>query len=145
MSFFGTSIYDFIRFHYVLMISFYKFENYVPLPDLARLPALLCLGSVELVLPCSLPCFALPEPPINLIRESPLWRRPKAASLMRLVGGRGKAKQGRLQGKTNSAEARQSKPGSRAKSAIFLYSHRFVDKMMDLKDFAELRQGGRAK
>ena len=35
---------------------------------------------------------------------------------MRLAGGRGKAKQGRLQGKTNSAEPRQSKPGSRAKS-----------------------------
>ena len=39
-----------------------------------------------------------------------------AASLMRLVGSIGKAKQGRLQGKTNSAEPRQSKPGSRAKS-----------------------------
>ena len=38
-------------------------------------------------------------------------------SLVRLAGGRGKAKQGRLQGKTNSAEPRQSKPGSRAKSA----------------------------
>ena len=31
-------------------------------------------------------------------------------------GAGGKAKQGRLQGKTNSAEPRQSKPGSRAKS-----------------------------
>ena len=40
-----------------------------------------------------------------------------AASVMRLAGSRGKAKQGRLQGKTNSAEPRQSKPGSRAKSA----------------------------
>ena len=33
------------------------------------LPGLLCLGSAELVLPCSLPCFALPRPPASLIRE----------------------------------------------------------------------------
>ena len=38
--------------------------------DLARLPGLLCIGSAELVLPCSLPCFALPRPPASLIRES---------------------------------------------------------------------------
>ena len=40
------------------------------LTDLARLPGLLCLGSAELVLPCSLPCFALPMLPTSLIRES---------------------------------------------------------------------------
>ena len=40
--------------------------------DLARLPGLLCLGSAELVLPCSLPCFALPRPPASLIREAAL-------------------------------------------------------------------------
>ena len=45
-------------------------------------------------------------------------RRPAFVdSLLRRAGGRGKAKQGRLQGKTNSAEPRESKPGSRAKSA----------------------------
>ena len=48
---------------------------------LARLPGLLCLGSAELVLPCSLPCFALPRPPASLIRESTKGgRRPKAAA-----------------------------------------------------------------
>ena len=40
--------------------------------DLARLPGLLCLGSAELVLPCSLPCFALPMLPTSLIREAAL-------------------------------------------------------------------------
>ena len=40
------------------------------LTDLARLPGLLCLGSAELVLPCSLPCFALPMLPTSLIREA---------------------------------------------------------------------------
>ena len=97
------------------------------LTDLARLPGLLCLGSAELVLPCSLPCVALPRPPASLIRGAAFGRLHKGGrrfapppfvdSLMRLAGGRGKAKQGRLQGKTNSAEPRQSKPGSRAKSA----------------------------
>ena len=42
------------------------------LTDLARLPGLLCLGSAELVLPCSLPCFALPMLPTSLIREAAL-------------------------------------------------------------------------
>ena len=57
------------------------------LTDLARLPGLLCLGSAELVLPCSLPCFALPRPPASLIREAALraastkgGRRPSAAA-----------------------------------------------------------------
>ena len=44
--------------------------------DLARLPGLLCLGSAELVLPCSLPCFALPRPPASLIREAALRAAP---------------------------------------------------------------------
>ena len=58
------------------------------LTDLAQLPGLLCLGSAELVLPCSLHCFALPRPPASLMREStkrggashrpPLWRRREA-------------------------------------------------------------------
>ena len=94
---------------YLLVTTYY-------LPDLARLPGLLCLGSAELVLPCSLPCFALSRPPASNIRESTRGAARSAASLMRLVGSIGKAKQGRLQGKTNSAEPRQSKPGSRAKS-----------------------------
>ena len=57
------------------------------LTDLARLPGLLCLGSAELVLPCSLPCFALPMLPTSLIREAALraastkgGRRPSAAA-----------------------------------------------------------------
>ena len=38
--------------------------------DLARLPGLLCLGSAELVLPCSLPCFFLPWRPASLIEAA---------------------------------------------------------------------------
>ena len=72
--------------------------------DLARLPGLLCLGSAELVLPCSLPCFALPRPPASLIREAALRaasafgrRPPFVDSFMDGCGEAGEA-QGILQG-----------------------------------------------
>ena len=93
------------------------------------LGCLACFAVARLSWSCLAVCLALPclgrqqasqgNPQRGAGAEGarpPLWRRPKAASLMRLVGSIGKAKQGRLQGKTNSAEPRQSKPGSRAKS-----------------------------
>ena len=100
-------------------IPFLYFDFFL-LRDLARLPGLLCLGSAELVLPCSLPCFALPWPSASLTSESAsLGAAYRVGSLMRLAGVPGKAKQGRLQDETKSAEPRQSKPGSRANSGDF--------------------------
>ena len=93
------------------------------------LGCLACFALARLSWSCLAVCLALPclgrqqasqgNPQRRAGAEGarpPLWRRPKAASLVRLVGGRGKAEQGRLQGKTNSDKPRQSKPGSQAKS-----------------------------
>ena len=38
--------------------------------DSFLVPGLFCFGSAELVLPCNLPCFALPRPPASFISES---------------------------------------------------------------------------
>ena len=93
------------------------------LTDLARLPGLLCLGSAELVLPCSLPCFALPMLPTSLIREAAFGRlhkggRPSAAPLCGFPyeacwrPRQGKARQTARQDQLSRAKAKQARQPS---------------------------------
>ena len=92
------------------------------LQDLARLPGLLCLGSAELVLPCSLPCLALPRPPASLISKGDCLRLPPqigaAASLCGFpyeacsLPRQGKARQTARQDPLNRAKAKQARQPS---------------------------------
>ena len=93
--------------------------------DLARLPGLLCLGSAELVLPCSLPCFALPMLPTSLIRESTKGggRRRRPPPFVEVAEGhlpyeacwrprQGKARQTARQDQLSRAKAKQARQPS---------------------------------
>ena len=65
---------------------------------MARLPGLLCLGSAELVSPCSLPSFALPWPPTGLIREAGPSAASTRSSGSRRAASRKKQSVGRVEG-----------------------------------------------
>ena len=77
--------------------------------DLARLPGLLCLCSAELVLPCGLPCFALPRPPTSFTRESTKGGGRREASWR---PGQGKARQTARQDQLSRAKAKQARQPS---------------------------------
>ena len=129
-----TSIYILIRFQYFLIkfllislicfIYFCILDPFGPFGthgpwDLAQLPGLLCLGSAELVLPCSLPCFALPRPPTSLTREAAFGRLHKAPSAPATLCGfpyeacwqhrQGKARQTARQDQLSRAKAKQAR------------------------------------
>ena len=123
---FWTSTYVLLRFRHVLT----KFHSYLwqnmsavarqhPCPGKTR--CVLWQDKISAVARQDLSCAKTQgrRPSAASTKAGGRLRRQPAFvdSLMRLVGGRGKAKQGRLQGKTNSAEPRQSKPGGRAQSA----------------------------
>ena len=57
------------------------------LTDLARLPGLLCLGSAELVLPCSLPRFAMPRSSQGKASQAAEPNQPAQKSAFGLPGG----------------------------------------------------------
>ena len=105
-------------------IAFLHFRCFL-LTDLARLPGLLCLGSAELVLPCSLPRFALSLPPTSLSREAAFGRLHKGgrapSAPARLCGfpceacwrpRQGKARQTARQDQLSRAKAKQARQPS---------------------------------
>ena len=105
--------------------------TWLALPDLARLPGLLRLGSAELVLPRSLPCFALPRPPTSLIRESTKkgGRRRRPPPFVEVAEGhlpyeacwrprQGKARQTARQDQLSRAKAKQARQPSQIEQVL---------------------------